>query len=213
MVTRKKIADSKSEPKPRNGAERARSPQAKDELRQRILHEAILLFADGGYSGFTMRKLAARIGYTPPTIYSYFKNKDELLMVVISDGWETFQAYLPDESDAEPIERLAELGRRYLDFAFENPELYQLMFMHRPEFLFDLRPEKMNPRMEGLRTIERQMGMLARKDGRFGRVEKDRLAALFWSTIHGLVALALTVPLFDEAWARQQFEALVKVVR
>ena len=49
----------------------------REEFRREILAEARELFTTEGYEKFTMRKLAGKIDYSPPTIYLYFKNKDE----------------------------------------------------------------------------------------------------------------------------------------
>lgn len=51
----------------------------KEEFRREILDAARELFAGDGYGNFSMRKLARRIGYSPTTIYLYFRDKDELL--------------------------------------------------------------------------------------------------------------------------------------
>lgn len=193
--------------KKKERGDRARTPAAKEELRGRILQEAIVLFVDEGYHGFTMRKLATRIGYTPTTIYFYFKSKDELLFEVISNGWALFREYI-GVAQGDPLISLTRLGERYLDFAFENPELYKLMFITRPQFLFDLRADRVTPRWGMLGEVAALAG------DAFGAAGKDRetreaLAALFWAEVHGLASLALTVPLVDEKWARRNYAFLV----
>lgn len=190
----------------RKDPDRARTPAAKEELRARILQAAIVLFVDEGYHGFTMRKLAARIGYTPTTIYSYFENKDELLLEVIGNGWDTFRGYM-DVAPGDPVAALVRLGERYLDFAFQNPELYKLMFITRPHFLFDLRAEKVSTRWGILNTVADVAG--GAFDAAGDREAREHLAGLFWAVVHGLASLALTVPLVDEKWARGNLRFLL----
>lgn len=191
----------------KEAGDRARTPQAKEELRARILQEAIVLFVDEGYHGFTMRKLAVRIGYTPTTIYFYFKSKDELLFEVISNGWELFRKYLAVTAP-DPLARLVKVGERYLDFAFEHPELYKLMFITRPQFLFDLREEKVGPRWGILNEVAALAGDALGAGGK-DRAAREAMASLFWAEVHGLASLALTVPLVDEKWARNNYAFLV----
>src|SRR5690606_10552707 len=48
-------------------------------LRKNILQAASQEFLEHGYEDFSLRRVAERIGYTPTTIYLYFRNKDDLL--------------------------------------------------------------------------------------------------------------------------------------
>ncbi len=54
--------------------------------RQRILEEASRLFFEKGYTTSTLDMLATRLDVTKPFIYSYFKNKQELLAVICEMG-------------------------------------------------------------------------------------------------------------------------------
>ena len=62
-------------------ASRHRREQEKEELRQTILKAAGALFLEQGYDGFSMRHLAESIGYSPATLYLYFRDKDDLLCI------------------------------------------------------------------------------------------------------------------------------------
>lgn len=197
-----------SPPSPRG---RARTPEAKQELRTRILREAVALFVEQGYTGFSMRKLADRLEYSATALYAYFANKDELLLAIIGEGYAVFGEFLR-AAGGEPGQRMEAIGRAYLDFAFANPTLYRLMFIHRPGALFDL--------SEG--TVEARLGLLhgvvqgARKAPLFAGADEATVrqaVELFWALIHGLVSLALTIPLFDEAWARRNLAFLLRTLR
>src|SRR5260221_1105760 len=65
---------------------RHRQEREKQELRQAILTAAGTLFLEQGYERFSLRKVAERIGYSPTTIYLYFRDKDDLLFTV-GDEW------------------------------------------------------------------------------------------------------------------------------
>jgi len=47
--------------------------------RQRILREAASLFDLGGYHNTSMEDIASRIGLRKPTLYHYFKSKEDIL--------------------------------------------------------------------------------------------------------------------------------------
>lgn len=194
---------------PRRG--RARTPAAKEEFRTRILREAVALFVEEGYLGFSMRKLAERLHYSATTLYTYFANKDDLVLAIIGEGYAVFGSYL-STAGAEPTERFEAVGRAYLDFAFQNPTLYRLMFIQRPGALYDLSEQTVKARMGLLHEVvrsARQAPLLARVDD----ASVQQAVELFWALIHGLVSLALTIPLFDETWARRNLAFLMKTLQ
>jgi len=53
--------------------------QARDNKRDAVLHAAARLFNERGYHGTSLELLAEKLGITRPTVYYYFKNKDEIL--------------------------------------------------------------------------------------------------------------------------------------
>src|SRR5436190_19184209 len=109
---------------------RHRQNQEKLELRQAILREAGKLFLEQGYNHFSLRRVAERIGYSPTTIYLYFRDKDDLLFTVVDEGFARFGQQLAAAASTEdPWERLIALGRAYVSFGLQNPVYYQLMFM------------------------------------------------------------------------------------
>ena len=86
---------------------RHRQAQEKQELRQAILTAAGTLFLEQGYERFSLRKVAERIGYSPTTIYLYFRDKDDLLFTVVDEGFVRFgqQLAAATESQEDPWER------------------------------------------------------------------------------------------------------------
>lgn len=63
-----------------SAAETKTRTTARSELqRQRILHEAASLFEVSGYHNTSMEDIASRIGLRKPTLYHYFKSKEEIL--------------------------------------------------------------------------------------------------------------------------------------
>ena len=53
-------------------------------MREAILRAAIRAFARAGFQGATMSDVAAEAGYTAPSLYTYFRSKEELLDEVLS---------------------------------------------------------------------------------------------------------------------------------
>lgn len=60
-------------------------PRAEDasDRRQEILAVALELLAEEGYAGASLRKLAARLGIAQPSLYHYFRTKEDLVEQVL----------------------------------------------------------------------------------------------------------------------------------
>lgn len=175
----------------------------KAELRQAILDAATTLFLEQGYERFSLRQVAEAIGYSPTTIYLYFKDKDELLFTVAMDGFRRFgeELQLAYDGAEGPLQRLAAIGEAYVDFGLQNPVHYRLMFMQRGEFLQREPPEGYESFIDSFailtRTVEEciEAGVIAK-----GAVMG--YAGMIWANVHGIVALAIATPYFDRQQAR-----------
>lgn len=176
----------------------------KAELRQSILDAATSLFVEHGYELFSLRQVAEEIGYSPTTIYLYFRDKDELLYTVAMDGFRRFGEMLQVayEGAADPLGRLGAIGDAYVEFGLSNPVHYRLMFMQRGEFL-----ERRPP--EGYESVIDSFGILTRtveeclEEGVIADGDATAYAAMIWAGVHGIVALAIATPYFDDEQARE----------
>lgn len=173
-------------------ASKKRRDQQKVDLRQEILGAATTLFEAKGYEGFSLRQVAEEIGYTPTTIYLYFKDKDDLLLNVVYEGFKVFGESLEAgyRSGNDPLERLSKVGWAYFDFAMSNPLHYRLMFMQRSEFV-QKKPEGYESVIDSFGVIQRVIaeGIEA---GVIPPGDVLTHSTLIWANVHGLVSLLLT---------------------
>jgi AcrR family transcriptional regulator len=96
----------------------------REESRARILTAALEMFAEQGYGGASMRKIAARAEISPGLIYAYFAGKEALLEAIfarsVSDVRESFEAADREPDPKRRVERLVrssfEILKRNLDF-------------------------------------------------------------------------------------------------
>ena len=114
-----------------------RSDEEIEAVRENIMTQALELIVSEGYDGFTMRKLATRLGVAAKTIYNYFHNQDELYLCILIKGFEQllecFETAIKPHND--PMAQLSALIRAYIDFGIEHANIYNLMFsLHVPKF-------------------------------------------------------------------------------
>lgn len=89
------------------------------------------LFVAEGYQSVSMRKIAGKIGYSPTTIYLYFKDKTDLLHQICEQTFarlaQNIQA-IQQLSD-NPLEKLRSGLREYVHFGLKHPSQYEIIFI------------------------------------------------------------------------------------
>ena len=107
-----------------------RRQKEKEDVRKSIMDTALDIAISEGWNSVTIRKIAETIEYTPPIIYEYFKNKEDLLNELVLMGHRILhKGYeLVGQSESDPRKMLLELSVNHWEFAFKHRELYQLMF-------------------------------------------------------------------------------------
>jgi AcrR family transcriptional regulator len=166
-----------------------RKERQKTEMREIILTSALKLFADEGFENVTMRKIADKVEYSVGTLYLYFKDKDEIFFELHNRGFsEFYKKQISVQDVKDPIERLAAHGLAYIEFAIDNPEYYDLMFISRAP----ARIIKKNKNWDcGIRTYDllKQNILQVKEIGKFKDVDLEVAAFSLWSFVHGISSL------------------------
>jgi AcrR family transcriptional regulator len=112
-----------------------RKLREKENLRNGIIEAAIDIAREEGWPSLTIRKIADRIEYTPPIVYEHFENKEALINEIVLIGFRKLRDQYEETSSKEydPKKLLRLISRNFWNFAFENREIYMLMFsLERP---------------------------------------------------------------------------------
>ncbi|MBC3843570.1 TetR/AcrR family transcriptional regulator [Streptacidiphilus sp. 4-A2] len=100
---------------------------------QLIITAARELAEAEGWEAVTTRKLAERVEYSQPVLYSHFDGKDAIVRAVAIEGFAELAAQLRRARLAArgpgAQRALAAVCAAYLDFATSRPALYQAMFV------------------------------------------------------------------------------------
>jgi len=97
--------------------------------REGILGAALQIARSDGWAAVTVRRVAEIIEYTPPIIYEYFASKDALLEELQRQGFVQLADAMRQATvrGADARERLLQMCDAYVRFAYDQPELYQIM--------------------------------------------------------------------------------------
>lgn len=159
----------------------------RETTRAAILDAAREIAARDGWQAVTVRKVAALIDYSPPVIYEHFASKNEILVELLRHGFRDLAARLQAAAGAKgPDDPLRRVARAYCAFAFEAPDLYQVMYGlgGAPFGVADTWQEG-----ERIGEVAAAAVAAARPSANPEAVAEDVL--VLWATLHGLVALAM----------------------
>lgn len=175
------------------------SAQDVELMRGRILDTALEIIIDEGFDSLSVRKIASKIGVTATTIYNYYKNKDELNLMIRLRGFAALHDLLLERAEpfGTPEDRIMAMIRGYAEFGITNSSYYEIMFsLNTPKYL-DYRGTP----IEALASREKQVALSCMAlfteaisdyasdlNGEKALYIWDQVV-MFWSDLHGMITL------------------------
>jgi AcrR family transcriptional regulator len=166
-----------------------RKLEEKQEMHKRILNGARKVFLEKGYEQASMRSIANEINYSPGSLYFYFKDKSEIFQELHKEGFQLLlNQFKVLDKVGDPFERLKAMGRIFIQFAQENKDYYNLMFLVEE-------PAKTANDDGAFKIAQEAIDRLAsvikdcQKVGRFKDLDTEDLTFLILSTMNGICAL------------------------
>jgi AcrR family transcriptional regulator len=170
-----------------------RREREREEVRRKILDAARDLFMTEGYDKVTMRRIADAIEYSATTIYNHFEDKDDLVEALCHEDFARLFEHLQRQpAPSDPLQAIRQLGLAYARFGLDYPNHYRFMFMMPAKFEC---PEKRDTSPgEQAFGLLRSAVQWAIDTGHFPRGDADTIAQALWASMHGVVALLITMP-------------------
>ncbi|WP_062984202.1 TetR/AcrR family transcriptional regulator [Nocardia anaemiae] len=170
----------------------SRKERERAERHQRIIDTARELAETSGWEAVTIRRLAERIEYSQPVLYSHFAGKAAIVSAVAEQGIVELTAQMRERRAAAqgPVATLEAVVRGYLDFATKNPARYDAMFVLDTELNFG------NDAPQALRDA---FGEIQSAYAPFaGDFDLQAGTEVVWSTMHGIATLDRSGRLVDD---------------
>ncbi|HET6636947.1 MAG TPA: TetR/AcrR family transcriptional regulator [Streptomyces sp.] len=150
-----------------------------------IVATARELAEEQGWDAVTTRRLAERIEYSQPVLYSHFRGKREIIGAVALQGARDMAVAVRAATAAAdgPRARVYALARAYLDFAAGNPAVYDALFQLDGGLAY-AREDTPEPLKDAFAALLESLGEVA-GDG----VDPGLFAEVFWASLHGVATL------------------------
>jgi AcrR family transcriptional regulator len=155
--------------------------------RRLIVTTARRLAEAEGWEAVTTRRLSTEIEYSQPVLYKHFTGMEQIADAVAIDGFvELAEVIRAAGSDADlASDALTRIAHAYLNFARDNPALYDAMFTRTTALRFasDGTPPQLEAAFAELHHV---VGLVADQQ------DAATLTEVLWAALHGLVTLSRT---------------------
>jgi AcrR family transcriptional regulator len=156
--------------------------------RRRLIITAARKLAEAeGWDAVTTRRLSTEIEYSQPVLYKHFTGMERIADAVAIDGFDELADLIraARSGAGAASDALTRIAHAYLDFARDNPAVYDAMFTRATILRFADKdtPAQLAAAFAGLRQA---VGMVIDEQ------DADALTEVFWAALHGLVTLTRT---------------------
>ncbi|WP_037577032.1 TetR/AcrR family transcriptional regulator [Phaeacidiphilus oryzae] len=171
-----------------------RKQRERAERERLIVATARELAEQQGWDAVTTRRLAERIEYSQPVLYSHFRGKREIIGAVALEGATELAAAVRAATSAEdgPRARVTALARAYLDFAVRNPAVYDALFQLDGGLAY-AREDTPAPLKDAFAALLETLAEVAGEG-----VVPGLFTEVFWAGLHGLATLGRAGRLLPE---------------
>lgn len=180
--------------------------------RESVVAAAREILIAEGLSAVSLRRVAASLGVTAPALYAHVADKRDLLQTIADSEFERLIDMFEAVHSDDPVECVRALSHAYIDYAKQNPALFQALFLLRPELMND-------PREGGASLAAKafQSGAApvyeAIDSGQFRTADPMLAVMTMWAAVHGVATIILTGPTaLDEAEEEALAESVIETM-
>ncbi len=180
------------------GMTQSRDAYHHGDLRNALVASAVRLIEESGQISFSLREAAREVGVSANAAYRHFDDKSALMSAVAAEGFARLAKRMLRSMDgataraaagSASIARFKAVGRAYVEFAAEHPELFRLMFGECGSECRDAHVGE--PGTETPWSILGKSLDALVADGVLAAEKRPGAELKAWSVVHGFASLAL----------------------
>ncbi|GAA5138787.1 TetR/AcrR family transcriptional regulator [Thalassotalea piscium] len=171
-----------------------KTPYHHGDLKAAIIKAASEMLDTQGIEALSLRKIAENVGVSRTAAYHHFKDKNELLSAIASQGfikWQKEIGLIFNNKRISQSQQLSQFCHAYIQFAISNPNIYDLMF-GRTLWKNNVSSEELKSVAYPSFDYQVTMTKFWQAQGLLPQSENAlRLAQVLWGTLHGISKLVL----------------------
>ena len=138
-----------------------------------------------------MNQIAKKAELGVATLYSYFKNKEDLFITLQQEGLDLLKSHVSKaiNNAKGPEEKLKQIALSFLDFSQKRKNYYFIInyFISNPEILFEPQlKDKVDFQAEKTLIVAEQVIREGIETKVFKNLDSRRCSIMFWGMIHSL---------------------------
>lgn len=170
----------------------SRKEREKRFRRQEILVAAKAVFAKKGYDGAVLEEIAERAEFSKATLYTYFKDKQDLFYAVLEDGLDRLFDRTKDivRQDLPSLSRLRLMIRSAIEYLEEDRDFFRVLTPERAGLTDSRHPELRKRVLPKLVAFIELAAVVVRQgidEGKIKNVDPREVANLLFGMIHSAV--------------------------
>lgn len=174
------------------------------DLKNALIKAGVEILSNEGISALSLRKVATKAGVSHAAPYAHFKDKQDLIAAISSDGfnriYDKLKSRLSDIPKSDPERQLKEAAKAYLDFALHDSDHFRVTFSGIIEEDKEKYPDYIEASRRCFSLVEEIVRECINKNIlRFHSLEEA--TTTIWSLVHGYVFL-----LIDKQFSHLIFE-------
>lgn len=168
-------------------------PRPKDQSKVDNIYQAALqLVIRRGFNGFKMADVAKAAGVATGSLYTYFRNKEELVNALFLDTASQLYSPLQVELSKEPLrEQFLKIWSTYFNYCFVHPD--HMLFIDQYQHSGFLSDENKNEAKLHLKTFDNFLQQ-AQEKGAIRNLNLEVLKALILGSVHEFIKLNIEHP-------------------
>jgi len=191
---------------------RVRHEQEKEQMKQLILEAAIKITDEIGYEKLSMRKIADAIGYTPTTIYLYYKDKEQIIAdlfaIVYQEIILNVQKVFQENNQLPLDEQLKLVLETFIETIVSKPEMGKVIVSGGTKVMFDTgsREDVAGAREDRGVDLLQEFLIRGEAQGVFRQLDEN----ISWMVITALVGFSIGA-IENEMYLQENWKQLVHV--
>ncbi len=172
--------------------------------KDRILNEALTLFAENGYDGTGVEQIAEKVGIKAPSLYKHFKGKEDILNAIIDNAEVRYEEFFGSEKHIgklpESKEEFVSTTTGRIAFTMHDPMIRKIRkFLVQEQFRSERLAEiTTRHQLDGLQGMYTKIIKELMNEGLFVKDDPAILATELTAPVVLLIAKADRQPQFEQ---------------